>query len=172
MFNQQQQFHCSTRNNINISHKKLHNISVVFNQKRMCSICSTNVTKNLRSTHTKKLKAKFSQRSRHSRLAAKYLGAQPKDLLMFSRVKFMQWSVIFQNKRLAIFVLFCTLPTYCWPSYCSYVSFFGHYWHFVYFDFQRNYHDMKYTFLKKCDLISFWTWRTQETNSVLPPLLE
>merc|ERR1712107_589934 len=34
---------------------------------------------------------------------------------------------IFQIKRLAIFVLFCTLPTYCWPSYCSYVPFFGHY---------------------------------------------
>merc|ERR1719222_847614 len=50
--NQQQQFHCSTRNNKNISHKKNHNISVVFNQQQMCSICSTKVTKNLRSTHT------------------------------------------------------------------------------------------------------------------------
>merc|ERR1719222_1797608 len=27
--------------------KKLHNISVVFNQKRMCSTCSTNVTSDL-----------------------------------------------------------------------------------------------------------------------------
>ena len=54
------------------------------------------------------------------------------------KVKFMQWSVIFQNKRLAIFVLFCTLPTYCWPSYCSYVPFFGHYWHFCVFWFPKK----------------------------------
>merc|ERR1712156_836342 len=92
LFNQEQQQHQSQT--------KLHNISVVFNQEQMCSVCSTNITKNLRSTHTKKVKAKFSQRSRHSRLAAKYLGAQPKDLLMFSRSSLCSEALSFKTKDL------------------------------------------------------------------------
>merc|ERR1712223_866873 len=83
--------HCSTRNNKNISHKKkLHNISVVFNQKRMCSICSTKVTKNLRSTHTKKLKAKYFTTEPTLKIGCEKLRSPTKGSAQAFKDKFMQ----------------------------------------------------------------------------------
>merc|ERR1711963_370654 len=68
--------------------KKLHNISVVFNQKRMCSICSTNVTKNLRSTHTKKLKAKYFTTELTLKIGCEILRGSTKGSAQVFKVKF------------------------------------------------------------------------------------
>merc|ERR1711963_1214294 len=78
--------------------KKLHNISVVFNQKRMCSICSTNVTKNLRSTHTKKLKAKYFTTDPTLKIGCEMLRSQTKDLLKFSRTSLCNEAISFKTK--------------------------------------------------------------------------
>ena len=145
MFNQQQQFHCSTRNNKNISHKKNFTIS------QSCSTsseCVLYVPPTLQKTSDllthKNWKQNISQRSWHSRLAAKYLGAQPKDLLKFSRTSLCNEAIFFKTKDWQS--LYYSVP-YSVPIVGHHIA---HMYHFsgitdifVYFDFQRNYHDMK-----------------------------
>ena len=138
MFNQQQQFHCSTRNNKNISHKKTSqylscvqpeaNVFYMFHQRNKKPQIYSHI----------KTESKIFTTEPTLKIGCEILRGPTKGSAHVLKVKFMQWSVIFQNKRLAIFVLFCTLPTYCWPSYCSYVPFFGHYWHFCVFWFPKK----------------------------------
>ena len=138
MFNQQQQFHCSTRNNKNISHKKTSqylscvqpeaNVFYMFHQRnKKPQICS----------HIK-TESKIFHNGADTQDWLRNTQGPNQRICLSSQGQVYAMKQYLQNKRLAIFVLFCTLPTYCWPSYCSYVPFFGHYWHFCVFWFPKK----------------------------------